>query len=79
MEAFGRIEMDREKQKMRNVLSREISQCDMLRNGTTKNISNFCGYHKKDEFLMIDEVRDIQRHKSLDILSRLKPDSTKQR
>ena len=79
MEAFGRVRMDIEKQKMRNVLSGAISQCDMLTNATTKNIRHFCDYHKKDEFLMIDEVRDIQRKSSLDIISKLKPESTKQR
>ena len=71
--------MDVEKQKMRNVLSRAFSECDMLTNATTKDIRHFCDYYQKDEFLMIDEVRDIQRNRSLDIISKLKPNSTKQR
>ena len=79
VEAFGRVEMDKEKQMMRNVLSRAISQCKVVQNVSTKNIRHFCNYYRKDEFLMIDEVRDIQRKKSLDIISNLKSNSTKQR
>ena len=71
--------MDIEKQKMRNVLSRAISQCDMPTNATTTDVRHFCDYYQKDEFLMIDEARDIQRQRSLAIIPKLKPESTKQR
>ena len=79
VEVFGRVRMDIEKQKMRNVLSRAVSECDMPTNATTTDVRHFCDYYQKDEFLMIDEVRDIQRKRSLDIISKLKPESTKQR
>ena len=68
--------MDAEKQKLRNTLHRAVSQCHQSKY-TTMSISarHFCTYHEKDDYQMVDEVRDIQRKKSLEIL--LKSDEDK--
>ena len=77
--SFGRQKMDIEKEKMRTVLSRALSQCGKPKQSIPLDTNHFCDNHEKDEFIMIDEVRNVQRIKSLEIISRLKNDSTKQR
>ena len=79
MKSFGRTKMDIEKEKMRTVLSRTLSQCGKLKKSIPQDTNHFCDNHEKDEIIMIDEVRNVQRKKSLEIISRLKNDSTKQR
>ena len=73
IEAFGRKNMDAEKQKLRNTLHRAVSQCHQTKY-TTMSISarHFCTYHEKDEYQMVDEVRDIQRKKCLEIILKSK-------
>ena len=77
MAAFGREKMDMEIKKMRNVLSQKIKQCDQPSQEISQETRHFCDYYKKDERQMIDEVRDIQRTKSLAIISRLNQSSMK--
>ena len=79
VKSFGRKKMDIEKEKMRSVLSKAISQCGQLEKNTPHDTNNFCNNYEKDEIIMIDEVRNAQRIKSLEIISKSKNDSNKQR
>ena len=79
MNAFGRRQMDIEKEKLRNVLSRAISQCGRRKNSKPRVIDHFCENYDKHENLIIDEVRNIQHIKSIEIMSMLNDNSTKQR
>ena len=79
MDAYGRVKMDAEKEKMRSVLSREIDKCSRSENEITRPSRYFCDDYKTSTTLMIDKVRHKQRRKSLEILQNLKNNSTKQR
>ena len=79
MGAFGRARIEIEKEKMRDVLSREISRCVENENTMSRATRHFCDYYKKDEFLMIDKLRDAQGKRSIEIISRLKHNNTRQR
>ena len=61
--------MDIEKDKMRKVLIREISQCDMMANETLPTAGHFCDNYEKNNLLIIDEIRNNQRKRSLQILN----------
>ena len=67
--------MNIEKDEMRQVISREISQCDILKNETMPATRHFCDNYEKNNVLIIDEVRNTQRKKSLKILD-IKDNST---
>ena len=63
--------MDAEIEKLRNTFNKTISQCQQSKNTTkTKSVEHFCAYHNTREFQMIDEVRNLQRKKSLEIHSK---------
>lgn len=79
VDVFGRAKMNIEKEKMANVLSREIAQCGSPTYGTPPATTHFCDNYEKNELLMIDEVRNSQAKRSMEILSTLKQDSTKPR
>ena len=79
MNAFGRRQMDIEKEKLRNVLAREIIQCGRRKSSKPRAADHFCENYDKHENLIIDEVRTIQHVKSLEVMSRLNDNSTKQR
>ena len=78
-DVFGRVKMDIEKEKMANIISREIAQCGSQTDGTPPATAHFCDNYEKDEFLMIDEVRNSQAKRSMEIISTLQHDSTKPR
>ena len=61
--------MEVEKDKMRKVLIREISQCDILTNETMPTTRHFCDKYQKSNHLLIDEIRKDQRKRSLQILN----------
>ena len=67
--------MNIEKDEMRQVISREISQCHILTNETMPATRYFCDNYEKNNVLIIDEVRNTQRKKSLKILD-IKDNST---
>ena len=79
VEAFGLERINAEKIVLRHRLSDAIKQCDQPHDAVSSAIRHFCDYYKKDEFLMIDELRDAQRKRSIEIISRLKHHSTNQR
>ena len=79
VDAYGRRKMDGEKEKMRNVLSREINQCKSSITEITRPTRNFCDDYKKGSALMINKVRHVQRQKSLEILQNLQLNSTNKR
>ena len=63
--------MDAEIEKLRNTFNKTMSQCQQPKNTTkTEAVEHFCNYHNTREFQMIDEVRDFQRKKSLEIHSK---------
>ena len=75
IEDFGRNNMDAEKQKLRNTLYRAIRHCHQPANTTiSRSLRHFCAYYQKDEYQMVDEVRDIQRKKSLELILKSKVD-----
>ena len=79
VDAYGRRKMDGEKEKMRNVLSREVNQCKSSITEMTRPTKIFCDDYRKGSALMINKVRHIQRQKSLEILQNLQHNSTNER
>ena len=80
IKAFGRKNMDAAKQNIRSTLHRAINQCHHPENATmSESLRHFCAYYNKGEYQMIDEVRDMQRKKSLEILLKSEEDKTIQR
>ena len=77
VDAFGRLQMDIEKEKMREVLDKKIGQCG--RNTTTLTTNHFCANYNKEELQMLEEVRNSQRKRSLEIIATVEHNSTKQR
>ena len=67
---FGRENIDAEKENLRSTFQKTIRQCHQPENDAmSKSVRHFCAYHKTSELQMIDEVRDLQRKKSLEIHS----------
>ena len=65
LEEIGRLRLEEEKLLLRNFTSKIISQCEKRKPMARPNI---CNYISKGEFTFLDEVRNIQREKSLKIL-----------
>ena len=75
IEAFGWTNVNAGRQNLRNTLYRAISQCHQPANITlSRSFRHFCAYYQKDEYQMVDEVRDIQRKKSLELILKSKVD-----
>ena len=73
---YGQNTINVETDKLRNILSRTINQCNQTQNATiSESVRHFCDYHDKNEFEMIDEVRSIQRKKSVEVILRSQQDS----
>ena len=73
---YGQNAINVETDKLRNILSRTINQCNQPKNATiSESVKHFCDYHDKNEFEMIDEVRSIQRKKSVEVILRSRQDS----
>ena len=65
LEEIGRLRLEEEKLLLRNFTSKIISQCEKRKPMARPNI---CNYISKGEFSFLDEIRNIQREKSLKIL-----------
>ena len=71
IKAFGREKIDAEKENLRKTFNQTIIQCHQPENDAiSKSAGHFCGYYETREFRMIDEVRDLQRKKSLEVHSK---------
>ena len=71
LEEFGRLRLEEEKRILRNFTSKIIRQCEERKPMSRPNI---CNYISKGEISFLEEVRNIQRKKSLQILE-LRKDS----
>ena len=69
VKAFGRQELDVEKERLQTVSLEAMNECSSSRK---KSSGYFCDYYKKGELNFLDEVREIQRNKSLEILRSIK-------
>ena len=69
VKAFGRPELDVEKEMLQKVSLQAMNECSISRK---KSSGYFCNYYKKGELNFLDEVREIQRNKSLEILRSIK-------
>ena len=65
VKVFGRQELDVEKEMLQKVSLQAMNECSSSRK---KSSGYFCDYYKKGELKFLDEVREIQRNKSLEIL-----------
>ena len=69
VQAFGRQELDVEKEILQKVALQAMNECS---NSRKKSSGYFCNYYKKGELNFLDEVREIQRNKSLAMLRSIK-------
>ena len=69
VQAFGREELDVEKEILQKVSLQAMNECS---NSRKKSSGYFCNYYKKGELNFLDEVREIQRNKSLAMLRSIK-------
>ena len=69
VKAFGRQELDVEKEMLRKVSLQAMNECS---NSRKTSSGYFCNYYKKGELNFLDEVREIQRNKSLEMLRSIK-------
>ena len=69
VQAFGRQELDVEKEILQKVSLQAMNECS---NSRKTSSGYFCNYYKKGELNFLDDVREIQRNKSLEILRSIK-------